>query len=41
MTEAMDPFAEYIPPDRMPAFKSYEALRSKELPDSGSSWRAG
>ncbi len=35
MTEAMDPFAEYIPPDRMPAFKSYQALRSKELPELG------
>lgn len=35
MAEAMDPFAEYIPPDKMPAFTSYEAMRSKELPELG------
>jgi len=35
MAEAMDPFAEYIPPDKMPAYVSYEAVRSKELPELG------
>lgn len=35
MAEAMDPFAEYIPPDKMPAYTSYEAVRSKELPELG------
>jgi len=35
MTEAMDPFAEYVPPEKMPAFEKYEAARSKELPELG------
>ncbi|MFI5180701.1 MAG: S41 family peptidase [Thermoanaerobaculia bacterium] len=35
MTEAMDPFAEYVPPDKMPAYASYEAARSKDLPELG------
>lgn len=35
MAEAMDPFAEYVPPDKMPAYASYEASRSKELPELG------
>ena len=35
MAEAMDPFAEYIPPEKMPAFEKYEAARSKELPELG------
>ena len=35
MTEAMDPFAEYIPPDKMPAYTTYEGVRSKELPELG------
>jgi carboxyl-terminal processing protease len=35
MAEAMDPFAQYVPPDKMAAYASYEAARSKELPELG------
>ena len=35
MTEAMDPFSEYIPPDRMAAFTAYQASKQKELPELG------
>lgn len=36
MTEAMDPFSEYVPPDRMAAFAAYEAAKEKkEVLESG------
>jgi len=35
MTEAMDPFSEYIPPDRMAAFTAFQASKQKELPELG------
>src|SRR5512140_2020063 len=36
MTEAMDPFAEYVPADQMPAFRAAEAAREKgEVIDPG------
>jgi C-terminal peptidase prc len=36
MTEAMDPFSEYIPPDRMAAFTAFEAAKEKkEVLDTG------
>jgi len=35
MTEAMDPFSEYIPPDRMAAFTAFRAATQKELPELG------
>jgi C-terminal peptidase prc len=35
MTEAMDPFSEYIPPDRMAAFTAFQSSREKELPELG------
>jgi C-terminal peptidase prc len=36
MTEAMDPFSEYIPPDRMAAFTVFEAAKEKkEILDVG------
>jgi len=35
MAEAMDPFAEYVPPEKMAAFEKYEAARSQELPELG------
>jgi len=30
MTEAMDPFSEYVPPDKMAAFSAYEAAKEKK-----------
>jgi len=30
MTEAMDPFSEYVPPDKMPAFNAARAAREKK-----------
>ncbi|HQR67979.1 MAG TPA: S41 family peptidase [Thermoanaerobaculia bacterium] len=35
MADAMDAFAEYVPPEKMAAFAKYEAGRSKELPELG------
>lgn len=35
MAEAMDPFAEYVPPEKMAAFEKYETGRTKELPELG------
>jgi C-terminal peptidase prc len=36
MTEALDPFSEYIPPDRMAAFTAFEAAKEKkEVLDTG------
>jgi carboxyl-terminal processing protease len=36
MTEAMDPFSEYIPPDKMAAFSAFEAAKEKrEVLDTG------
>jgi carboxyl-terminal processing protease len=35
MTEAMDPFAEYVPPDKMASWSKYDAGRSKALPELG------
>lgn len=36
MTEAMDPFSEYIPPDKMAAFSAFEAAKEKrDVLDSG------
>ncbi|MDL2718781.1 MAG: S41 family peptidase [Acidobacteriota bacterium] len=36
MTEALDPFSEYVPPDRMAAFTAYEAAKEKkEVLESG------
>ena len=36
MTEAMDPFSEYVPPDKMAAFAAYEAAKEKkEVLESG------
>ncbi len=35
MTDAMDPFAEYVPPEKKEAFARYEAGRSKDLPELG------
>jgi carboxyl-terminal processing protease len=35
MAEAMDPFSEYVPPEKMAAWTSYQAKRSKELPELG------
>ena len=36
MTEAMDPFSEYVPPDKMAAFAAYEAAKEKkDVLDSG------
>ncbi|HSB36629.1 MAG TPA: S41 family peptidase [Thermoanaerobaculia bacterium] len=35
MTEAMDPFSEYIPPEKMAAFTAYQAARSKDAPELG------
>ena len=35
MTEAMDPFSEYVPPEKMAAWSRYNAARSRELPELG------
>ncbi|MEO8587586.1 MAG: S41 family peptidase [Acidobacteriota bacterium] len=36
MTEALDPFSEYVPPDKMAAFTAYEAAKEKkEILESG------
>ena len=36
MTEAMDPFSEYVPPDKMAAFSAFEAAKEKrEVLDTG------
>jgi len=35
MAEAMDPFAEYVSPEKMAAYESYVAARSKDLPELG------
>jgi carboxyl-terminal processing protease len=36
MTEAMDPFSEYVPPEKMAAFSAFEAAKEKrEVLDSG------
>ncbi len=36
MTEAMDPFSEYVPPDKMAAFSAFEAAKEKrEILDTG------
>jgi C-terminal peptidase prc len=36
MTEAMDPFSEYVPPDKMAAFSAFEAAKEKrEALDTG------
>ncbi len=35
MTEAMDPFSEYIPPDRMEAFTAFQAAKQKDFPELG------
>ena len=35
MAEAMDPFSEYVPVEKMAAFESYLAARSKDLPELG------
>lgn len=35
MTEAMDAFSEYVPPEKMSAWTSYQAARPKELPELG------
>lgn len=35
MAEAMDAFSEYVPPEKMAAWSSYQAARSKELPELG------
>jgi carboxyl-terminal processing protease len=36
MTEAMDPFSEYVPPDKMAAFAAYEAAKErKEVLETG------
>lgn len=35
MTDAMDPFAEYVPPQKMGAFSTYRAGSSSDLPEIG------
>ncbi len=36
MTEAMDPFSEYVPPDKMAAFSAFEAAKDRrEILDTG------
>ncbi|MGE5347237.1 MAG: S41 family peptidase [Acidithiobacillales bacterium] len=35
MAEAMDPFSEYVPPEKMAAWSKYQAALSKERPELG------
>jgi carboxyl-terminal processing protease len=35
MTEAMDPFSEYVPPEKIAAWSKYQAALSKERPELG------
>ena len=35
MTEAMDPFSEYIPPEKMAAFTAYQVAKAKDAPELG------